>query len=173
MDAQTIAIAWTASNVIALGFFLLSRRTPNLTRLLFVILFAWASQVNFRLAFRHPAEYLDYADFTFLETYRRLILGPFAQHITEYVSAIAAGQLAIAILLLFRKPYSRLGLAGAIAFFVAIAPFGIGSAFPCTLVLALAAWRVGHWGDARSLPVALRSGWRRLLRNRAQRHAHT
>jgi hypothetical protein len=55
------------------------------------------------------------------------------------VGAIAVGQLAVAILVALRGRAAQLGLVGAIAFLLAIAPLGRGSAFPFSLVASLAA----------------------------------
>lgn len=140
---RAILIANLASNLVALLILFVCRRWPRVGRGLFFVLFLWASQVNLRLALTRPAVYLDYARWA-VEPYRRFILGPFAQHATELVAAIAVGQLIIALLIALRGRAVKLGLAGAILFLLAIAPLGRGSAFPFSLIVSAAAlllWR--------------------------------
>jgi hypothetical protein len=138
MTEQQVLIANVASNVAALLILLAAWRWPRAGRLLFFLLFLWAAQVNLRLALTRPEVYLDYARWA-VQPYRRFILGPFAAHTTGMVAAIALGQLAVAVLVALRGGAVRLGLAGAIAFLLAIAPLGRGSAFPFSLTAALAA----------------------------------
>lgn len=114
-------------------------KRPNLGRFSFATLFAWAAFVNLRTALATPEVYLEYAKLTESPTYRAIIEGPFARHVTAYVAAIAVGQAAIAAAFLGRGALVKLGALGAIVFLVAIAPLGVGSAFPSTLVGAGAA----------------------------------
>ena len=51
---------------------------------------------------------------------------------------IAAGQLAIAVLLLLPRAWRVLGVAGALAFLAGIAPLGVGSAFPFSVIFGAA-----------------------------------
>jgi hypothetical protein len=54
------------------------------------------------------------------------------------VLAIAGGQLAIAILLVRSWPWRALGVFGALVFLMAIAPLGVGSAFPFSATFSAA-----------------------------------
>lgn len=123
-------------------------------RALFVLLFLGAAIVNAVTASARPSDYLSFADSAWSETYREFILGFFSRHIPVIVGLIAAGQFAIALLVAGRGRAVRLGLAGAMVFLIAIAPLGIGSAFPGTLVAALAAALLWKPGFARPLPDA-------------------
>ena len=126
-DADIVSILrnWTAGDLgsiaAALLLLVVSLAVPTAGRLLFIALFAWAAQVNLRTALATPEVYLDYAPLASLDLYRQVIAGVFARHITAFVTAVA------------------LGLAGAIAFLVAIVPLGVGSGFPATLIMAMAA----------------------------------
>jgi hypothetical protein len=124
------------SIAIAILMALAAWKRPSLGRGLFAVLFLWASLVNGRLAIRDPAAYLEYANLTESPVYRGIIEGPFARHITGYVMVIALGQLCIAIGMLLRGLLTRTACVGAIIFLVAIAPLGIGAAFPATLIMA-------------------------------------
>ena len=127
------------SNIVALLMVFACWRWRTVGRWMFVLLFAWAAQMNLRTAITRPDVYLEYAPLAYSEAYRHFILGYFARHITAIVGTIAIGQLLIAILISLRGRAVRLGLTGAIVFLVAIIPLGIGSGFPATPIMALAA----------------------------------
>jgi hypothetical protein len=131
--------AQLGSILCALAMLAASLAAPATGRLLFIALFAWAALMNLRTALATPEVYLDYAAFTDLDLYRRFIEGFFANHITAIVGTIAFGQAAIAALLLIKGLPRLLGLAGAFVFLLAIVPLGVGSGFPATLIMAMAA----------------------------------
>ena len=54
------------------------------------------------------------------------------------VGFIATAQAFIAVSLLLKGRIYKAGIIGGVIFLIAIAPLGVGSAFPCTLLLALA-----------------------------------
>lgn len=70
--------------------------------------------------------------------YAHFITGWFSRHIQDVVLAIALGQFAIAVLLIQRRPWRVLGVLGAMVFLLAIAPLGVGSAFPFSLIFIAA-----------------------------------
>jgi len=88
------------------------------------------------MVINNPQDYLSYADLTFLTFYRSFILGWFKDHVQLSVGLIATVQALIAISLLMKGRVYKLGLLGGILFLVAIIPLGVGSAFPCTVLLA-------------------------------------
>ncbi len=137
---MTFRVEWLMPHLISIVASLLMAlaawKRPTLGRTLFVLLFAWAAQFNLRTALAAPAAYLDYAALTDSTTMRRLILGPFAAHAQAYVVLIAVAHACIAIGLTLRGKVASVAAVGAIAFFVAIAPLGVGSAFPSSLILA-------------------------------------
>lgn len=124
------------ANAVALLLLLACRLRPSWARWGFIALFGWASWLNATTAWYDPGVYLQYADLTFLPVYRKVILGPFSAHITGYVVAIAIAQALIALGLLLGGVLARVATWGAVVFLVAIAPFGVGSGFPCTLLFA-------------------------------------
>ena len=111
-------------------------KNVRLARLFFFLIFSWASWTNWKTALFSPQTYLGEADLTFFAFYREFILGWFSQHITEAVGFIATCQALIAISMLLKGWCLKAGGIGAILFLLAIAPFGVGSAFPCTVILA-------------------------------------
>ncbi len=129
-------IPWIASNSIAILILIAAIRIPKLARLLFVLLFAWACWLNYTTAHKNPDDYLNYATLTPFSLYRDFINGWFKEHITIMVTLIAFGQGLIALGMLLKNWMVRLAGLGAIIFFLAIAPFGIGSGFPATLLSA-------------------------------------
>lgn len=132
------------STVVALLMLVVSVRWRRAGLATFAMLFAWASVANARTAWTSPMDYLGYASFALLDVYRQFIFGFFAQHLTPIVLAIAACQAFIAVALLRGGRWRQAGLAGAIAFLLAIVPLGVGSGLPATPIMALGAaalWR--------------------------------
>lgn len=131
MIAQGYLIPYLASNLIALALLAASFRRPTWVRWASVIIFAWAAWTNAKLALTNPVEYQGFAELALTDPYRRFILGWFRDHTAWLVLPIALGQLSISALLLLNAGWSRsLGCAGAVAFLLAIAPLGVGSALP-------------------------------------------
>ncbi len=129
---------YIGSNVVALALVGLALYRPVWGRYALVLLFAAAGVLNAVLAIADPASYLGFADLAVWPWYRAFIEGPFAAHAAWMVAAIALGQLVVAGLLMLARPWHTLGAAGAIVFLLAIAPLGLGSAFPSTVVMAAA-----------------------------------
>ena len=67
----------------------------------------------------------------------QFILGWFSKHIAVTVGFIATCQALIAVSLLMKDLIFKAGTIGAIIFLIAIAPFGVGSGFPCTVIMAI------------------------------------
>jgi len=138
LENKIYLIAYVISNLFALTLLFLSFKHVKLSRFLFFLLFGWASWANWTTAVNSPDDYLNYADLTFLPVYKNFILGWFSVHISALVGFIAISQALIAFSLLLKGWAYKLGVIGAVIFLVAIMPLGIGSAFPCTMVLAIA-----------------------------------
>jgi hypothetical protein len=138
LENTTYLISYIISNTVALLMLLAAWKSPKLARVMFFLLFAWASGANWRAALHTPQFYIDYADLSFSDAYKQFILGWFSNHITEVVGFIATCQALIAVSMLLKGWIFKLGAIGAIIFLLAIVPFGVGSAFPCSLVMAVA-----------------------------------
>lgn len=126
------------TNGVAVALVLLALKWPRITRTLFAVIFFAAGLFNAYTALTQPEVYLDYANMAALDLYRDFINGPFRAHAQTFVFLIAAGQIIVGTLLTQKGLLNRLGVTGGIVFFVAIAPLGIGSAFPSTLLMAAA-----------------------------------
>ena len=137
MTTQQLVIAYIGSNVAALLLLYLSWKRKNTARLLFAVLFIWASVTNWRTANSNPTVYLEYSEYA-IGIYQKIIQGYFARHITGIVSLIAAGQLLIGLGMLARGIIVRVCCAGGIIFLLAIAPLGFGSAFPFSITASIA-----------------------------------
>jgi hypothetical protein len=151
-------VPYVISNIAAAVMLVLAFRTPRVARGLAVALFAWAAFTNARIALSNPEVYLEYADLTQSGWYRDFIDGWFSRHITPFVLAIAAGQAAIAVLLTRKRQWRSWAVTGAVVFLSAIAPLGVGAAFPFSLTLS-AALLVAH-RRIQDAPKAARPGAR-------------
>jgi hypothetical protein len=137
-ENQTYLLLYIISNVVATLLLWSAWKQPRIARLLFFLLFAWASWTNWATALHNPHFYIEYADLSFLNAYRQFIRGWFSGHIKEAVGFIATCQALIAISMLLKGWVLKIGNIGAIIFLLAIAPLGVGSAFPFSLIASSA-----------------------------------
>ncbi|MEJ2288804.1 MAG: hypothetical protein P8Y02_09205 [Deinococcales bacterium] len=126
------------SNVVAVLLVLVAWWRPTWARWTFSVVFLAAGVFNALTVRGEPEAYTSYAQWALLDAYRNFIQGSFSEHTAAFVTVIAAGQLLVGALLALPRPWRDAGLAGAIVFLLAIAPLGAGSAFPATVVMALA-----------------------------------
>ncbi len=131
-------IPWSISNGLAIFVLATSFRWTKLTRLLLFILFAWASWLNYTTAHKTPDFYLLYANFTPFDVYHNFIIHWFKSNIVTTVTLISIGQGLIAFGIILKGMAVKIACAGAILFFIGIAPLGVGSGFPATLIGAVA-----------------------------------
>jgi hypothetical protein len=134
MIPREYLIMYAGANLIAVAILTLAYLRPRMARWLWVAIFVWAASVNTMTAAAEPWVYLAYADLTPSAVYHDFITGWFSAHIQPFVLSIAVGQVIIAILLSRGGDALRLGVAGATVFLLAIAPLGVGSGFPFSLV---------------------------------------
>lgn len=149
MIPQEYLVMYLSANLVALGSLALAYWRPAVVRWIWVAIFVWAATVNTLTAAREPWVYLAYGALTPSPIYRDFIAGWFSTHIQPFILAIAAGQLTIAILLSRAGDARWLGVVGASLFLLAIAPLGVGSGFPFSLI-AIASLLLMEW---RLLPV--------------------
>ena len=140
-DATTL-VTYLVSNTVAVILLLVAWKKPRIARVLFLLLFSWAASTNWSTVIHQPEVYLEYADLTFWAVYRRFILGWFSQHIVFVVGSIATCQALIAVAMLLKGWPLDVGIFAAIAFLLAIAPLGVGSAFPFSIIVSIALYRV-------------------------------
>lgn len=137
MYLQEYFIPYLISNLIAILILLVAWKAPRWARWSIVLIFIWASAVNAYTANTTPEVYLEYAPMA-IPIYRSFINGWFAAHVQMMVTLIAIGQLTIALLLSLKGFWFNLGILGASIFLLAIAPLGVGSGFPFSLIMVAA-----------------------------------
>ena len=138
LDNQLYVMLLIISNVVAILQLIAAIKWPNIARISFFLLFGWACWVNWKTSLQTPQFYLDYAGLAWSDGYKNFILGWFAEHTKPAVGFIATCQGMIAISMLSKGWIFKLGCLGAIIFLIAILPFGVGSGFPCTAIMAVA-----------------------------------
>ena len=138
LDNQLYVILLLISNAIALLQLFASFKWPRIARLSFFSLFAWACWMNWTTSQQTPEVYLDYANLTWSRWYGNFIHGWFAQHIQLAVGAIAICQAFIAVAFLLKGILFKAGCIAAAIFLLCIVPFGVGSGFPATVIMAAA-----------------------------------
>lgn len=133
--------AYTVANLLFLFAIWGSKHWPRTTRLFFLLLFGWAAWFNASMALISPSVYQDYAD-TAIPLYRWFIMGPFVTIIRPMILLIAAGQALIAGSMLLKGELFKLGCWDGLVFGLAIAPLGLYAAFPATVLMAIAFYRL-------------------------------
>lgn len=137
MYLQQYLIPLLISNAVAILILIAAFKAPRWARWAIVLLFLWASFTNAYTATTNAEVYLEYAPMA-IPWYRSFILGWFAEHVRAMVTLIAIGQFTIAVLMSLRGIWLNLGMLGASIFLLAIAPLGVGSAFPFSLIMVVA-----------------------------------
>lgn len=130
-------IGYLISNVFALILLFLAVTFPRAARVLFFLLFAAASVINWKICLQSPQDYVSTSQYA-LVIYGQFITSWFSNHVVLVVGFIAIAQVLIAISLLLKGWMYKTGVVGAIVFLLAIMPLGIASAFPSTLIMAYA-----------------------------------
>ncbi len=138
LDNSTYVLMLVISNVVALLQLLTAVKWPRIARLSFFLLFAWACWINWKTSQQTPHFYLEYGDLTWSGWYRNFINGWFKDNIPLAIGIVATCQGLIALSMLLKGWIYTTGSIGAILFLLAILPFGVGSGFPCTAIMAAA-----------------------------------
>jgi hypothetical protein len=141
-ENQTYLLAYIISNIVAILVLWAAWKQQRIARLMLFLLFAWASWTNWKTALGNPQFYIEYADLSFLSAYKQFIRGWFSRHVVEMVGFIATCQAMIAVSMLLRGKILKTGIIGAIIFLLAIAPLGVGSAFPFSIIVSFALYLI-------------------------------
>ncbi|HZT08376.1 MAG TPA: hypothetical protein VFC51_15225 [Chloroflexota bacterium] len=128
------------SNLIALVLVLFASTRPKIARFFFSFFFFGAGIWNLFASLTMPAFYVATYGPVATPPYAAFINGPFAAMPALFVVPIAIGQLAIGILATGTGSWVRLSMLGSAIFLAAIAPMGVGAAFPFSLFGILAAF---------------------------------
>ncbi|MFT3823107.1 MAG: hypothetical protein QM731_04270 [Chitinophagaceae bacterium] len=124
---------------IIIAFFMLCLMIvlPFAGRLLLSIFFIATACYTWNTVQGHPDLYNNYKQFAFFDWYRDGIVQPFIDHLPFSAKMFAILQLLTAIGLLLKNQVFKIACALALLILVAIAPLGIASFFPATLLPAL------------------------------------
>lgn len=138
METDYTSVAYIITNVIAILTAVISMLWPNAGRVFLSGIFIGAAAFNAFTASGNPGLYLQFGELTTSEFYRSIILGPFSEHLQAYIFMIAGCQVLIGAFLLYKGKLMKTAMLAGIVFLLAIAPLGVGSAFPSSLILATA-----------------------------------
>jgi hypothetical protein len=128
------------ANVLALIMAITCWKRPKWGRILFAINFIGAALFNGVFWFIEPEEYSYYSEFVWLDSYQHFITGPFLEHLRLILGLIISLQLYIGLGLLYKGWWLKSAALLGILFLVAIAPFGLGAAFPMPLIQSVGLW---------------------------------
>jgi hypothetical protein len=136
MNLPEYFFPYVITHLIAILLIVICYKRPNTGKVAWGIIFILAGIFNIFMVIRNPYAYLSYRDHA-VEFYKFFIDGVFSSFTIFIVSLIGAGQILVGFFLLRKGKLFLLGILGGIVFLIAIAPLGIGSAFPSTLLMAL------------------------------------
>ena len=125
---------YVITHVITFIMILICYKWPKIGKVAWGIIFILAGIFNIFTVVKDPQAYLGYRD-NAVDFYKFFIDGVFSSFTIFIVSLIGTGQILVGIFLFRRGKLFLLGILGGIIFLVAIAPLGIGSAFPATLLM--------------------------------------
>jgi len=123
------------SNLVAILLIFICLKWPRAGRIAWIVIFLAAGLFNIYTASTGPQAYLMYGKTAVLTGYKQFIYGIFSEHIALFITLIGSGQLLAGVLLMLKRPLVFLGILGGIIFLLSITPLGIGSAFPCTILM--------------------------------------
>lgn len=132
-----LLLPFVISNALAIWILWMSFRKAHVAKGILAILFLGSAAFNIYLSFTDPASYRSFADTAISPLYRDFIHGVFSQHTTLIVSTIGVGQIFIGTSMLMEGLRHKVGCIAGSLFGLAIAPLGVGSAFPSSLVLSI------------------------------------
>jgi hypothetical protein len=136
VNIQDNWLPYTITHVITFSLIFVCYKWPKIGKVAWGIIFILAGIFNIYTAMSNPQAYLNYGSYA-VGFYQKFINGVFSTHTALIVFLIASGQILVGIFMLMKRKHFLLGIVGGIIFLVAIAPLGIGSAFPSTLLMSI------------------------------------
>ncbi|NJO26083.1 MAG: hypothetical protein HC867_10475 [Bacteroidia bacterium] len=134
-------VPYIISQVAAIIILVVAWKKTIWARILFSALFYWASATNMYTGLTNPDSYLDNARLA-IPLYRDFINGWFSHYNHIIIPLIALGQFMIATGMLLKDWWVKWACIAAIIFLISIAPLMVGSAFPFSLIVSVAAWLI-------------------------------
>ena len=138
---EEFLIPYIISQLASLIILIVAWKKTKWARVLFAVLFYWASGTNMYIGITSPDTYQLYADLA-IPVYRDFITGWFSHHNYIVIPFIAIGQFLIASGMLLRGWWVYTACIGAIIFLLSIAPLMLGAAFPFSITVSIAAWLI-------------------------------
>jgi hypothetical protein len=135
---QQYIVPYAISNAIALSLLIVAFKWPNVSRWGIALTYLWAAPFNSWIALTNPEQYQGFAEFALVPWYREFIEGPFRENAASLLLLIALGQATIFLTMALGGKYLRVGVIGNCIFLSAIAPLGVGSAFPFSVLVSIA-----------------------------------
>jgi hypothetical protein len=126
---------------IGIAFLIAAFRNTRTARWMLSLLFLYAGVHNMYIGIASPDTYLEFSKLS-LGFYSSFIDGWFSRYNHIMIPAIAAGQLLIGTGMLLRDWWVKWSCIGAIIFLVSIIPLMVGSGFPFSITVSLAAYLV-------------------------------
>jgi len=127
-------------NILALVLLAVAAKAPRAARYITGVGFISSGMFNIFTVLHTPSVYVNAYGPLAIWPYNSFIYGPFMRHTATFITLIATGQCASGLLAMMPGRLGRLGLAGTMLFLLAITGLGWGSAFPATLIMAVAIW---------------------------------
>ena len=134
-------IPYIISQVASIIILIVAWKRTKWARVLFALLFLWASGTNMYIGITKPDTYQLYADLA-IPVYRDFINGWFSHYNHIVIPLIAVGQFLIALGMLLKGWWVKTACVGAIIFLLSIAPLMVGAAFPFSLTVSVASWLI-------------------------------
>jgi len=131
-------IPYLISQFVSIIILIAAWKRTRWARWLFAVLFLWASATNMYIGLTNPDSYLDNARFA-IPLYQDFINGWFSHYNHIIIPLIAAGQFFISAGILLHGWWVKLACIGSIIFLLSISPLMIGSAFPFSITVSIAA----------------------------------
>ena len=131
-------IPYLISQIVSIIILIAAWKRTRWARWLFSTLFFWASATNMYIGLTDPDSYLDNARFA-IPLYQDFINGWFSHYNHIIIPLIAIGQFFIAIGMLLYGWWVKLACIGSIVFLLSISPLMVGSAFPFSITVSIAA----------------------------------
>ena len=135
---QEYLMPYIISQAASLIMLIAAWKRTSWARWLFFMLFLWASATNMYIGLTDPDSYLDNARFA-IPLYQDFINGWFSHYNHIIIPLIAVGQFLIAMGMLLHNWWVKLACIGSIIFLLSISPLMVGSAFPFSITVSIAA----------------------------------
>ena len=139
--SQEYLLPYLISQAASLIILIAAWKRTRWARWLFSALFLWASATNMYIGLTNPDSYLDNARFA-VPLYQDFINGWFSHYNHIIIPLIAVGQFFIAIGMLLHGWWVKIACIGSIIFLLSISPLMVGSAFPFSITVSIAAFLI-------------------------------